>query len=555
MPLMRERCWPTVDLRIGNNRNIASSALLSAVGHALILALAAYVCLGTARPTQAPVPVQVKIVPEKLLKTLPVSRAGSEGPVVGKPGYGGPESDILATGIDDAAAKGIAREEDFTDLLVREKMEETAPLPDKRVAERTAQAVPTRVVRRDLVADTGTLPVPADEELSGLPEEEDLPQAFMKEMPGFTPVIAPTKADTVSYKPLRGAGGMGARGGGKGGGVSIDEYLLADLVVYRDPDDGRKYFKITVMAGKEVDRFKVMPKDVTFLMDSSLSIQSELGSYKEGLAYCLEHLGKDDTFNLVRFDASVRPLGEAPLAATPDAVSRAKEFIGRIIPSNITDVYGALAAVLAKPAARKPSYVILLSDGRPTAGLKDPRAIITRVVGQDGGTRPVFVFASGGRVNRYLVDFLAFTNRGWAEYAGQPSLDNELSTFYDKIKDPVLLAPRYRFSGVPADEVYPKVLPDFFRGVSFTIVGRYDADTDFSMQIVGEGADNMLEFVFADSFKNARDGTREIARQWAYNKIYELVARSILKGSDPAVTAEIEALQKKFDIKTPYPVK
>lgn len=532
---------------------------ISAAAHAVVLLTAAFVLIGTMPQAERPAPAQeafhVKIASDKPIKKFLVSRAGSEGPVKGVPGYGGPQADALSTGIDDKQGKGLQRKEEFSELLVREKIESKRELPDRRAADRAPEAPASRLVRDDIVSeDKDALEIVTQTELA-VPPDEFLPKEFTKEMPGFTPVTAGSAASAVSYKPLRGAGGEGAFGGGGGGGGTGDgEYLIADLIVYKDPSDGKNYFKITVMGGKEAAGFKVFPKDVTFLIDTSLSIQPEIVGFKKGLYYCLDHLNADDTFNLVKFEAKVKPLSPSPLANDASSLAPAKAFIDRLLPSNITDIYGAIDGVLKNPPTRRPSYIVLLSDGRPTAGIKDSREIIRRVTAANKGVRPLFTFCgAGGRVNRYLVDFLSFCNRGWAEYAQEPQqMTGELSSFYSKIKDPVLLDTHYRFSGVDADDVYPKNLSDFFRGVSFVLYGRFTNEDEFSMQLVGEGVDGPLAFIFADSFKRARDGTRDIARQWAYNRIYHLIDVLARKGADPAVTAEIRELYRKYDIQTPY---
>ena len=91
------------------DRDIITSALISIAAHALFLALAAFVCLGgvKAPPEEPKKEFNVKISSDKPLRRLALSRAGSVGPVTTVPGYGGPVSDTLATGIADETNKGL----------------------------------------------------------------------------------------------------------------------------------------------------------------------------------------------------------------------------------------------------------------------------------------------------------------------------------------------------------------------------------------------------------------------------------------------------------------
>ncbi|HPM42545.1 MAG TPA: hypothetical protein PLV52_01800, partial [Candidatus Omnitrophota bacterium] len=289
------------------DRDLLTSIAISIAAHLALIGAASFIYLGSFTPP-APEPKKefhVKISSDKPLKRLPIARAGSEGPVTSFPGYGGPISDTISTGDDDKTGSGLEREEHFTEFMVRGQTEESRALPDKRAPVYSTETVSKRKVRDDVISDDkNALLIESQTEMEAGQAEVELPKEFTTEMPGFTPVSSGGRGDAFSYKPLKGYGGRGALGGGGGGGSGIDDYFMADLVVYKDPDDGKKYFKITIMSGTEVEKFKVIPKDILFLVDCSLSIQSELAGFKEGMNRCLEKLSKNDTFNIIKFDSN-----------------------------------------------------------------------------------------------------------------------------------------------------------------------------------------------------------------------------------------------------------
>ena len=228
-------------------------------------------------------------------------------------------------------------------------------------------------------------------------------------------------------------------------------------------------------------------------------------------------------------------------------------FVEALTAGEKTDAYTALYKTIQEKHLRRPSYLIFLSDGRPTKGVVDSRRLINEVSALNQGKVVIFSFSGGTRVNRYLLDFLAYKNRGWAEYSYRTHLIGEtLAQFYDKIRDPILLNPRYYVSGLDQENIYPKILPDFFRNTEFTLYGRYTDATTFSLQVLGDRNGKTREFFMKGSLADAKEGGEDIARGWAFNKIYHLISQLRYGGDNSKIIAEIRTLSRKFHIKTPY---
>lgn len=470
-----------------------------------------------------------------------------------------PDKSVLTSGVEKAVDAPL--EKKFSETNRRDdNISLKADIPKRDVVVFTEETVKITEQRRRVNADISgadkDLP-PVEPVAMKLNEGEDyLPAEFAKSMPGFTPDALDSgmkKArqmkesgmlKNVRYQP----GSVGQKYD------QLDEYLVADLAVYDDPRDGGRYFKITIMAGKDAGKFKVIPKEIVFLVDCSLSIQSKrIRGFKTGLSYCLMNLNKNDKFNIISFRDKVEKLNPGSVPSGPETREAAGRFIDSLRSTESTDVYDAFSEVIRSAPALKPSYILLLSDGKPTAGVTNSRDLIVRITGINKKIRPVFCFSGGSRVNRYLLDFISYRNRGWAEYSDKSvNIASGLAGLYDKIKDPILLNLRYRFSHLPDREVYPKELPDFYKGAAFTLYGRFDKEPDFSIQLLGDTQGHTKEFILADSFKNADKGDSSIARQWAFNKIYYLIGEITEKGASAALNEEINLLCNKFDIKTPY---
>ena len=213
----------------------------------------------------------------------------------------------------------------------------------------------------------------------------------------------------------------------------------------------------------------VLPKEIVFLVDSSNSIgQPVLEQFKQGVEDCFNLLGREDKFNVIVFKHNTVVVNKESLSNIPADISKAKYFLDDTMANSDTDVYEAVLKSLNLKKSIKPSYVLLISDGQPTAGLINPQQIINQIAQINQGRVPIFAFGAGTFLERYLMSFLAFTNHGWARF-GPNDIASGIVDIYKQIKDPVLIDLRYYASGLDTKEIYPKQLPDLFKGSKFVL--------------------------------------------------------------------------------------
>ncbi|MBI2092466.1 MAG: hypothetical protein HYT75_05710 [Deltaproteobacteria bacterium] len=275
--------------------------------------------------------------------------------------------------------------------------------------------------------------------------------------------------------------------------------------------------------------------------------------FKKGIRFCLTHLNEGDVFNIVAFkDETVFFSGE-PLAASPETVAGAERFVAGLASTKRTDMHTALRKIVETPLHHEPSNILLLSDGRPTSGIVDAREFLASLTRLNGKTRPIFVYSGGAKVNRYLLDFIAYQNRGWSQFTKRGSeIATGLADFYRKIKDPIFLHLRYRFNRLDESGIYPKSLPDFYKNTEFTLYGTYRTENEFSMQLLGDIEGETKELVFTRSLDDAPKGGPDIMKGWAFNKIYHLIDQVTREGNRPELLKAIEDLSRKYGIQTPY---
>ena len=249
------------------------------------------------------------------------------------------------------------------------------------------------------------------------------------------------------------------------------------------------------------------------MLDASGSIGMErLTQFEKGLTYSIKHLNPNDRFNVLVFKDKTITFSPVSLKPNPENIKNAVEFLEELESWSTTDIYGALRASIHLKSPFVPSYRVFMSDGFPTTGIINARRVINEISRINDNKVSIFTFGGGASVDPYMLDFIAFKNRGWSRVCGREYfMGREFSRLYDEIKDPLLLNVRYYVSALKAQEIFPQTMPDFFKGSQFVIYGRYTNENKFVIQIRGDMAQDKKEFIVSASLKDACAGDKQIA--------------------------------------------
>ena len=329
--------------------------------------------------------------------------------------------------------------------------------------------------------------------------------------------------------------------------------IAVNLITHRQ-GDGDGYFLLLASPGIDVDAGKIVEKDLVFVLDTSGSMAgNKLEQAKKAFQFCVANLNDGDRFEVIRFSTETEALFTGLKKANSANRKSAIDFIKDLKPIGGTAINAALTEALAlKPDGNRPFVVIFLTDGRPTIGVTGEGEIVKNVEKAAGKTR-VFSFGIGTDVNAHLLDKITEKTRASSQYV-TPNEDIEVkvSSFYTKIKEPVLANPKLKFpDGIRVSKLYPNPLPDLFKGEEIVLVGRYNKAGKGDVLLDGTVNGKQAQTEFAVKFPKQADRDF-IPRLWATRRVGYLLDEIRLHGEKKELKDEVTTLARKYGIVTPY---
>ena len=131
-------------------------------------------------------------------------------------------------------------------------------------------------------------------------------------------------------------------------------------------------------------------------------------------------------------------------------------------------------------------------------------------------------------------------------------IEVKVSSFYTKIKEPVLANPKLKFpNGVRVSKLYPNPLPDLFKGEEIVLVGRYSKAGKGDVLLDGTVNGDKVQTEFGVTFPKVADRDF-IPRLWATRRVGFLLDEIRLHGEKKELKEEITRLARQYGIVTPY---
>src|ERR1041385_3159150 len=110
--------------------------------------------------------------------------------------------------------------------------------------------------------------------------------------------------------------------------------------------------------------------------------------------------------------------------------------------------------------------------------------------------------------------------------------------------------------GAQTDLMYPRSIPDAFRGSQITLIGRYSNESDLKsvqLKLTGKAGSSMRMYKYPNlSFPLRSDANDYLPRLWATRRVGWLMEQVRSNGEQKELRDEIVDLGTRYGIVTPY---
>jgi Ca-activated chloride channel family protein len=342
--------------------------------------------------------------------------------------------------------------------------------------------------------------------------------------------------------------------------ISKEDFGLT-LLTHREAGK-HGYFLLMISPKDDWSEQEYSAKDVVFVVDTSGSMAEEgkMEKARAALLYGVRILRPQDHFNIISFAGEEHLMEAGLIAADEKGRARGETFVKALKPVGGTNINQSLLASLrqfSETDRERPKMLVFMTDGLPTVDETNVSKIIENV---HKATKPglrLFTFGVGYDVNTALLDKLAADNGGVADYIEpKEDLEVKVSNFFSKVNYPVLTDLQIDMGGAQTDLIYPRNIPDVFRGSQVMLIGRYSNAADLNsvqLRLTGKTGGSSRAYTYTNlSFPLRTESNDYLPRLWATRRVGWLMEQVRSNGEQKELRDEIVDLGTRYGIVTPY---
>ena len=342
--------------------------------------------------------------------------------------------------------------------------------------------------------------------------------------------------------------------------ISKEDFGLT-LLTHREAGK-QGYFLLMISPKDDWSDQEYSAKDVVFVVDTSGSMAEEgkMEKARAALLYGVRILRPQDRFNIISFAGEEHLMEAGMIAADDHGRARGEAFVKALRPVGGTNINQSLLAALRQfidSDSERPKMLVFMTDGLPTVDETNVNRIVDNVHKAIKPGVRLFTFGVGYDVNTTLLDKLAADNGGVADYVEpKEDLEVKVSNFFSKVNYPVLTDLQLDMGGAQTDLVYPRAMPDVFRGSQVTLIGRYSNASDLNsvqLKLTGRSGGATRTYTYPNlSFPLRSDANEFLPRLWATRRVGWLMEQVRSNGDQKELRDEIVDLGTRYGIVTPY---
>jgi Ca-activated chloride channel homolog len=342
--------------------------------------------------------------------------------------------------------------------------------------------------------------------------------------------------------------------------ISKEDFGLT-LLTHREAGK-HGYFLLMISPKDDWSEQEYSAKDVVFVVDTSGSMAEEgkMEKARAALLYGVRILRPQDRFNIISFAGEEHLMEARLIAADESGRARGEAFVKKLKPVGGTNINQSLLASLRQFSEidrERPKMLVFMTDGLPTVDETNVTKILDNVRKASRPGVRLFTFGVGYDVNTALLDKLAAENGGVADYVEpKEDLEVKVSNFFSKVNYPVLTDLQLDMGGAETDLIYPRSIPDAFRGSQVTLIGRYSNEDDLKsvqLKLTGKAGGSTRMYTYSNlSFPLRSDANDYLPRLWATRRVGWLMEQVRSNGEQKELRDEIVDLGTRYGIVTPY---
>lgn len=293
------------------------------------------------------------------------------------------------------------------------------------------------------------------------------------------------------------------------------------------------------------------PKDVLFLLDCSNSLGSDhLAMGKKTVTLFLEKLRLGDRFEVISFSSRQKRLFGTLQEAHPNNISAAARFIETSKSAGGTDLFNAIMAAFdTLPGRKRPSAILMVTDGKATIGKVSPEALIDMVKRYNRFKTRIFILALGQSPDVTTLDQIARITGGAVLQASDSNdFEASVSKWLSNIISPQVTDLSMNLKEMNPESVVPEPTPDIMGQESVILLGRYSksASGKVSVNLKGKISGKMMNIAKKIDFPKEPHAYGFIAPLWAMRKMASLMDLERTKGQNQIIGEQIKKLSDEF---------
>ena len=284
------------------------------------------------------------------------------------------------------------------------------------------------------------------------------------------------------------------------GVVPLSTYLQDSI--FECDEFGNGYLSLILEPESNVNT-EVIQKNFTFIIDRSGSMSGDkIEQARDAATFIVENLNFGDKFNIIGFNTEIHSLFNGLVDYNVENKNMALEYIESIYADAGTNISGALTTAISEFQVvdpNKANIILFFTDGKPNGGIEDTNGILEAVQNAVNAAETsifLFSFGIGEDVRKGLLTALSQENNGLVKFVDDEDLEEEITTFFLSINNPVLLNTEITFEPDIVVETYPYPYPNLYKGQQLILSGRYMDFETINMHLEGQAFNVPVSYDF-----------------------------------------------------------